>query len=62
MTFKLSINCDNAAFEDDASTEIARILRETAEKLENGREDGRCVDYNGNVVGSFKFSGRKEVA
>ena len=49
----IQINTDNAAFEDK-NFELARILRELADKIENGQEEGSLFDYNGNKVGGFK--------
>lgn len=52
--FKLSIETANAAFEPDKQTEIARILRDIADRLEgDGHLHGSCYDYNGNVVGDY---------
>lgn len=54
MTFLLKIETDNAAFADgNAASEVARILRETATKIESGHTDGKLRDSNGNTVGSF---------
>lgn len=63
MTFKLSIECDNAAFNprdsdnepEDATVEVASILRHCAEHLDNGRTNGALYDTNGNRVGSYSF-------
>jgi hypothetical protein len=56
MKFKLEIECDNAAFEDDPSYEVARILKEAAtEKVEQGTLTGKLYDINGNLVGSFTY-------
>lgn len=58
MRFYLEIACDNAAFvEAGPEAEVARILRETAERIENRRpaNNGRCVDINGNRVGGYAF-------
>lgn len=33
MKFRLEIECDNAAFEDDPSEEIRRILRDVADRV-----------------------------
>jgi hypothetical protein len=48
----ITIKTDNEAFED-RSFEIARILRDIADKYESGQDmDGRAVmDFNGNRVG-----------
>jgi hypothetical protein len=63
MTFKLSIVCDNAAFDDgNAGSEIARILREVANELDGDDAEGyekRLTDMNGNAVGTAKVTGRK---
>lgn len=58
MKLNLEVDCGNAAFGEDAQTtayEVARILRVTAEKMEAGRMSGRCVDYNGNTVGTYEL-------
>ena len=52
-SFTLKLNTDNAAFSYDAAMEVARILREAANKLESGFTDTKLRDYNGNVVGQF---------
>jgi len=60
--FKLVFDTKNAAFED-STAEIARILRELAEKAEQGHapgpEDGDGVvrDINGNAIGRWVLSG-----
>lgn len=51
MKFTLEIACDNAAFEDDATEEIARILRELADDLDAGHSTAVLRDANGNRVG-----------
>lgn len=57
--FKLTVDCKNAAFDDDPWAELAAILRRVADKLDNAR--GRAFgpfdfpgvrDTNGNRVGS----------
>lgn len=62
--FKLSIKTGNAAFCDpttgeesswDENHEVARILREIADKIDDGRREGKAIDYNGNSVGEFTF-------
>lgn len=54
--FSLTIETVNAAFEDNAAAEIARILRQLAQRLEDdGMESGQefvLRDLNGNKVGS----------
>ena len=56
--FHIEIKMGNDAFGIglDAQTEIARILRGIADKLDTGPEGGGKVsDINGNTVGGFWF-------
>jgi hypothetical protein len=54
--FKLEIvHTENAAFEDNRGYEIARILRDAADKIETGTSEGALFDYNGNRVGAFEL-------
>ena len=53
--FDLHISTDNAAFEENPMTEIARILRELAKNLEDGRGYNTLRDSNGNTVGDGNF-------
>lgn len=65
--FSLTMKTDNAAFhegEDDEQlagtalpSEVARILREIAERVEAGDEQGPAVDVNGNTVGRYWLRG-----
>ncbi len=57
MKFSLEIECDNAAFEDEPATEIGRILREAAKRVEDGNIDFPLRDINGNTVGHAKTQG-----
>lgn len=53
---KIQFNTGNAAFEEPYDTiEIARILRDIADKIENGRTEGKCIDINGNGVGTWSY-------
>ena len=68
--FKLKIDTNGSAFTDPffdgdeffRQKEIARILRETADKLEQYAEFGKTLDYsrlhdiNGNHCGELKFT------
>jgi hypothetical protein len=56
-TFQLTIECDNAAFEDAGTKfEVARILEKLSRKLNAyGPDAGTLADANGNTVGSFAF-------
>lgn len=52
----ITFRTGNAAFEEpDDVYEIARILRDIADKIENGRTEGSCIDYNGNGVGAWFY-------
>lgn len=56
--FTLTIDTDNAAFEDaDRNTELARILRKTAKALEDYPNflAGNVRDLNGNTVGRWEL-------
>lgn len=52
--FTLSINTSNAAFDDYEAHEVARILRELAQRLENNGMESEIIlrDINGNKVGT----------
>lgn len=54
--FRLTIQLDNEAFEDDPSTEVVRILRTLANSIEkrsffDAGNDYPLFDCNGNDVG-----------
>ena len=55
MTFTLSLNLDNAAFEDAPAAEVARILTALAETLAGEpsmpEDPLPLCDINGNTVG-----------
>ncbi len=53
--FKLEIKTTNAAFDDDPSYEVARLLGEAAHSVEMGYLSGSLRDINGNKVGRFEF-------
>ena len=57
-TFLLRINTENAAFDEFPYVELARMLREIADKIEyQSRVDLHCFqnarDINGNTVGQY---------
>lgn len=60
MKMTVKVKMSNSAFGDDdfeAAQELARILREAADKLErNGLEHVILRDVNGNKVGEVSFS------
>lgn len=57
LQFRLTITCENAAFEDSPEAEIARILRTMAARLDPGYDPDTLAtvvilrDHNGNDVG-----------
>lgn len=53
MKFVTKVVCDNAAFENNVGVELARILREMADAVENGAQSGSIRDINGNYVANF---------
>lgn len=58
MKFRLNLNCDNAACDDAPEQEIARILRDAADRIENGdlpRSYTNVRDTNGNTVGAYRM-------
>ncbi|WP_323025746.1 hypothetical protein [Castellaniella sp.] len=52
---RLVIETGNAAFEDRAISEVARILRDAALEAELGKEAFQLSDVNGNVVGAYEY-------
>ena len=60
MTFTMNVKTSNAAFTDtadgfDPGPELARILRDVADRMEGGYVlSGSVFDINGNKVGSFE--------
>lgn len=54
---KLFIETENAAFEDEPATEIARILRDAASRIENSAPRYMTMrDINGNRVGECEIT------
>ena len=59
MKIIIEIECDNAAFEDHAGAEVARILRRYAEKVVHYAEKPpsmRLFDRNDNYVGDVEVT------
>lgn len=59
MEFKVRFDCNNSAFDDNLEAEISRILRELANRVENGDCTGlfqNIKDSNGNIIGTFKLA------
>lgn len=59
MTFKIEINCDNAAFEACLSYELTRILFKVTRLIEQEMiaelDNYPLMDVNGNKVGTIKI-------
>lgn len=54
----VSIDTSGAIFDDHAATEIARILREIAAKVETGADfAGPIFNSQGEEIGFYDFSG-----
>ena len=53
MIFEFKIDSENAAFSEMPECEIARLLRQTADRIENGSEDGTLTEFNGNKCGNW---------
>lgn len=52
----ITIAMDNAAFDEEPASELARILRGAADGIEaDGNCDRKLRDINGNVVGAMRF-------
>lgn len=51
----ISMNTENSAFEGNTEYEVARILREIADKIEQGHEPTKVMDINGNKVGEIEI-------
>lgn len=54
MRFTLTIDCDNAAF-DENPNELDELVHVVAQRIEAGRESGKVMDHNGNSVGSWEI-------
>ena len=53
---KIDLDSTNAALcEAGGQYEVARLLRQTAERIEAGADCGLLTDYNGNRVGRWEF-------
>ena len=56
--FELFFSCDNAVFDDAPMAEVSRILRDVAQRIDDGDDAGfyRTIrDINGNDIGRFKL-------
>lgn len=60
MTFKLEINCDNAAFEgEELYDQVAQCLLDAANAVQDYAKEGNLTDLNGNHVGQYAFKGKQ---
>jgi hypothetical protein len=58
MTVTIKIDVDNDAFAQDIQGELARVLREVADKIDDyGRGREAILDANGNTCGTFRIEG-----
>lgn len=58
MDFTVKFNCDNAAFDDDLESAIARVLRYVANRVaEHSTLSQLIKDRNGNTIGAFRLEG-----
>lgn len=60
--FTLKMSTSSAAFHNEDSKEldqlaerdeVRRILSKVSNAIDDGKSFGKCLDYNGNVVGSW---------
>ena len=56
MEFNMDMKSGNSAFADGGRDEVAEILRELADKISMGVEEGACFDSNGGNVGAWSFT------
>ena len=50
---EINFSTDNDAFAGEPATEICRILRQIARRIEHGEFTGGIVDANGNKIGEY---------
>jgi hypothetical protein len=54
MNISINIETDNDAFSDSLGDEVERIMKKVTVSVSVGNREGKCYDYNGNVVGDWK--------
>lgn len=60
MKLQINIEIGNAAFDDAPMSEVARILRDYATRIENDGDPCRTLhDINGNSVGTAELDGKQ---
>lgn len=55
VTFTLSVEMRGDALTEAPATELARMIREVADRIEGGDLEGLMKDVNGNSYGLFGF-------
>jgi tRNA(Ile2) C34 agmatinyltransferase TiaS len=61
MKFTFTIECENSAFSGlQGFGEVARLLRQTADRVEQGQDCGRLTESNGNGCGSWDLEPTEE--
>ena len=57
MRLTVKIETDNAAFVDviEERDELRRIFERVADRAACGQRSGKCLDVNGNTVGSWTY-------
>ena len=50
---RVKIDTGGDAFAGDGAREVARLLRNVADRVEDGQLDGQLMDINGNRCGAF---------
>lgn len=53
--FRVEFETGNAAFDDDPAHECSRVLQHIRERLALGQVEGKCIDINGNTIGSWEL-------
>jgi hypothetical protein len=51
----LTINLDNAAFEDNPATEIWSVCNQMHDAIRREETEGKLRDTNGNTVGAWRI-------
>lgn len=54
--FKLEFSTSNAVFEDYATSEITRILKNAQKDISMGCVASNIIDINGNVIGAWRWT------
>jgi hypothetical protein len=62
MKFVLTFDCDNSAFEPDATDEILTILEQVRRHVADQHIEHAVIDTNGNRVGRYVILGAREPA